>query len=168
MKRFLYATSNPGKQDEVGKYLSHHGINIITPQDLGLSLDPEETGNSLEENATLKCQAFIDAVQDPNVIVMADDTGVEIDALGGEPGIHVRRWKGYRMEDEEIIQYCVERMRGVPKGERGAQFRTVLAIGASHIPVETFDGVLRGEVAEEPIALRMVGFPFESIFYFPQ
>lgn len=166
MKQLLYATNNPGKHEEVRKHLAQHKISIKTPQDYNLDLDPEESGKSLEENAKIKCQAFIEAVNNPNVIVIADDTGVEIDALNGEPGIHVRRWKGYKMRDEEIIEYCIERMRD--KSDRGAQFRTVIALGSRSNPIQTFDGILRGEIVKEPIALKMVGFPFESIFYIPE
>lgn len=167
MQKLLYATNNPGKQAEVSKLLKHHGINVLSPKDLGISIDPDETGNSLEENATIKCRAFADAISNPSIIVMADDTGVEIDALGGEPGIHVRRWKGYRMEDEEIIQYCTERMKDVLDGQRGAQFRTVLAVSSGD-NIQHFEGILEGEIVKEPIKLRMEGFPFESIFYIPE
>lgn len=166
MKQLLYATSNPGKQEEVRKFLAQNNIDLITPQDLGLDIDPDESGNSLEENATIKVKEYRKTVSDPEIIIMADDTGVEIDALGGEPGIHVRRWKGYRMEDEEIIEYCIERMKEVPEGKRGAQFRTVIAL--NYEGTEIFDGVLRGEIVEKPIELRMKGFPFESIFYINQ
>lgn len=163
MKKLLYATSNPGKQKEVAKFLGLHNINIITPQELRIDIDPDESGNSLEENATIKVEAYRKILKDPHIIIMADDTGIEIDALDGEPGIHVRRWKGYRMEDEEIIEYCMQRMRLITKSKRGAQFRTVIAINSSK--TEIFDGILHGEITDKPIKLRMKGFPFESIFY---
>lgn len=167
-RKLLYATSNPGKLGEVGKILAHHNIDILNPEDLSIDLDPEETGNSLEENALIKFDAYIAHLNDTELVIMTDDTGVEIDALGGEPGIHVRRWKGYRMEDEEIINYSLERMMGVVKEKRGAQFRTVIAVGTSRDDVRTFDGILRGEIVEKPIPLRISGFPFESIFMIPQ
>ena len=99
--------------------------------------------------------------------MIADDTGVEIDALGGEPGIKVRRWKGYKMTDEEIIHYCLERMKDVPEGQRGAQFRTVLAIIQNDSPVKYFDGILRGEILTNPLPARREGMPFWPIFYLP-
>lgn len=107
-------------------------------------------------------------MNDKEIIIISDDTGVEIDALDGEPGIHVRRWKGYRMEDEEIINYCLERMNGIPRGERGAQFRTIISVGGIGTDSRIFEGTLRGEIIEKPITLRMEGFPFESIFYIPE
>ena len=129
MMRVLYATTNPGKLFEVGKFLNPFGIELLGPKDLGLSIDVSEEGNTLEENALLKARAYIDeGIEYP---VLADDTGVEIDALGGEPGIHVRRWKDgkTRMSDQEIIDYCIMRMQGIPRGKRTAQFRTVIAVG---------------------------------------
>lgn len=165
--RVLYATTNPGKLFEVGKHLKQFSIELLSPKDVGLDIDVPETGETLEENAMLKAKAYIDAgVMMP---ILADDTGIEIDALGGEPGIHVRRWKDkkMRMTDEEIIYYCLERMHGISKSKRGAQFRTVLVLaGAGNI--ELFDGTLRGVILEKPVPLRVEGFPFESLFYIPE
>ncbi len=167
MRKLLYATANPGKFQEVSAQLAQHGLKIYSPADFNLQLDPAETGATLEENALLKLKAYLKSVPD-EVVVLADDTGVEIKALNGEPGVRVRRWKGYRMEDEEIIQYCLERMKAVPKGKREARFRTVIAIGRGQSNIQIFDGALQGEIVEQPIELRMKGFPFESIFYIPQ
>ena len=165
MERILIATANRGKQHETGEYLAAHGLAMDTPQGLGLELDPKETGHTLEENAVQKAEAY--RVAAPGHIVLADDTGVEIDALDGEPGIHVRRWQdGHtRMEDEEIITYCIERMRGVPKAERGAQFRTVIAVAEPGQAPVTVEGTLRGHIVEQPIPQRFADFPFESLFY---
>ncbi len=167
MKKLLYATSNPGKLQEVTLQLAEYNIKVYSPSDFNLTIDVEESGTSLEENALLKLKAYLKFVPQ-NVVVMADDTGVEIDALNGEPGIRVRRWKGYRMEDEEIIQYCMERMENIPKEKRGAQFRTVIALGQKNNDSYIFDGILRGIIVEKPISLRIKGFPFESIFYIPE
>jgi XTP/dITP diphosphohydrolase len=117
--------------------------------------------------------------------ILADDTGIEIDALGGEPGIHARRWKDgkTRMSDQEVIKYCLVRMKGIPWEKRTAQFRTVIAIGIPiskgqalrtqglalpNEEIELFDGVLRGLILEKPAPLRIEGFPFESLFYIPK
>lgn len=165
--KLLYATTNPGKLAEVSRQLQPHHLQVYSPTDFNLEIEVDETGNSLEENALLKLKAYLNLVP-KDVVVMADDTGVEIDALNSEPGIHVRRWKGYRMEDEEIIQYCLERMKDIPKSRRGAQFRTVIALGSRSHQSQIFDGILRGEIVTQPIPLRMKGFPFESIFYIPK
>ena len=164
----LYATTNPGKLMEVGKYLEPYGITLVSPAQLGLAVEVEESGQTLEDNAILKARAYLDRV--PDRIVMADDTGVEIDALHGEPGIHVRRWKDKTtpLSDQEVIDTCIERMRGIPTAQRGAQFRTVIALGVPGGAIELFDGILRGTIVETPAPLRIAGFPFEALLYIPE
>lgn len=163
----LYATTNPGKLHEVQTVCDHHGIEVSGPGSLGLSLVVQETGQSLQENARLKAEAYLPVVGD-NVIVMTDDTGLEIDALGGEPGITVRRWKGYEMTDDEIIDYALERLKGVPSGQRGAVFHTVLAVGKRGSPLQFFHGRFRGEIMTEPRTERVAGMPFFPLFYIPE
>jgi len=170
-QRLLYATTNPGKVFEVRKILAAHGLGLLAPQDLGLSLDVDETGATLEENATLKARAYFDLARergrDGALVVLADDTGLEIDALGGEPGIHIRRWIGRKMTDQEIYDYTLERLANVPPGERGALFRTVIAIGTPAGSIELLEGRLRGEILVNPGPVQIAGFPFEALFYVP-
>lgn len=171
MRHLLYATSNPGKIMEVRKVLDDLGLDLLAPRDLGLTLDVPEEGRTLEENARAKALAYLDALAAQgrrDIVVLADDTGVEIDALSGEPGIHVRRWAGYPMTDEAIIALCMARLAGVPLDRRGAQFRTVIALGAPGGPIECFNGTLCGVIVEQPAPLRIPGFPFEAIFYVPE
>jgi XTP/dITP diphosphohydrolase len=164
----LYATTNPGKVLEVRKYLQSFGIALLSPAEAGVTMTVEETGQTLEENAAMKATAYLAAV--PHMVVMADDTGVEIDALHGEPGIHVWRWRDRTtpMSDHAIIDYCMERLRGIPRAQRGAQFRTVIALASPGGTVELFDGILRGEIVTTPVPLQITGFPFETMFYIPQ
>lgn len=164
----LYATSNPGKIIEVSKLLEYNGIEVVSPKDLGIDLDVPETGNTLEENATFKAKTFLEV--SGGRVVLSDDTGLEIDSLNGEPGIHVRRWKDgqTKLTDEEVIDYCMEKMDGIPKEKRGAQFRTVLVLAAPDGKIETFDGILRGTILEKPADIRIEGFPFESLFFIPE
>jgi XTP/dITP diphosphohydrolase len=168
IKEVLYATNNPGKVVEVSKLLRHHGIKVVSPKDIGIDLDVSETGNSLEENSSTKAKAF--SLVSDGRIVLSDDTGLEIEALNNEPGIHVRRWKDKetRMTDEEIIQYCLQRMSGISQEQRGAQFRTVLTLALPNGETEMFEGTLRGEILENPAPIRVEGFPFESLFFVPE
>ena len=172
-KTILYATTNPGKIFEVDRLLKAYGIKMVSPKDLGLDIEVEEAGSTLEENSAIKVKAYFKAAE--NYAVMADDTGLEIEALNGEPGIHVRRWRDgkTRMTDQETIDYCLYKMKNVPKGKRGARFRTVIALasGGRSSPdcrIETFDEILEGEILEKPIPLRIEGVPFESLFYIPK
>lgn len=166
-QKLLYATNNPGKKIEVSKLLEPLGIKVYFPNHLDLALDVPETGNTLEENAILKAEAFSKAWNNKQGLVLADDTGLEIDALGGQPGIHVRRWKDgvTRMEDEGIIEYCLKQLEDIPDEQRGAQFRTVLALRLPNSNIEIFDGILRGSILKKPASIRIEGFPFESLFY---
>ncbi len=167
-RTLLYATQNPGKLMEMRALAATMDLEIAAPGDLGVSVDVPEDGATLEENAIQKALAYLSALDGADVVVLGDDTGVEIDALDGEPGIHVRRWNGTRMTDEEIITLCMTRMAGVPAGQRGAQFRTVFAIAAPGDVLHLYDGTLRGVILEEPDPLRIEGFPFESVFYVPE
>lgn len=160
----VYATTNPGKFTEVNRLFAVHGLTLHAPSEYGVSLDVDETGSTLEENAALKAESYRDAIGE-KVIVLGDDTGVEIDALGGEPGIRVRRWKGYKMTDEEIIAYTLERLHGVPAAKRGAQFRTVIAVAKSGQPTRTFSGIHRVNIRVRPLPLREAGFPFRSLIH---
>lgn len=167
MTQIVYATTNPGKFEMVQKVCAHHGVEIKSLADFGVNVDVEESGETLEKNAKIKAEAYLKLLPSDSIVI-ADDTGVEIDALGGEPGIKVRRWKGYKMSDEEIIEYCLERMKDVPVGDRGAQFRTVLAVSVHDSEVKYFDGVLRGEILTVPLAERREGMPFWPIFFIPK
>ncbi len=164
MSNIVYATTNPGKFSEVKKLFAGHGITIHSATTYKLDIDVEETGTTLEENAILKAEAYRDAIQ-ADVIVLGDDTGLEIDALGGEPGIHVRRWKGYKMTDDEIITYALERLKDIPEGKRSAQFRTVIAVAKRGVATRTFSGILPGRIVVTPHAYREEGLPFQSLFF---
>jgi len=165
LKELLYATNNPGKVLEMGKLLNYYGIGVVSPNDLGMDLNVPETGSTLEENARLKVKAYLAKSNDR--LVLADDTGLEIDALNREPGIRVRRWKDgeTRMGDEEIIQHCLKLMVDIPMRSRGAKFKTVLALGLPNSNVEIYKGILRGVILEKDDPLRIEGFPFESLFF---
>lgn len=164
MTNIVYATTNPGKFAEVQKLFAGHQITIHSASQYNIDIDVPETGSTLEENAILKAESYRDAIAD-DVIILGDDTGLEIDALGGEPGIKVRRWKGYKMTDDEIITYAMERLKDVPENQRTAQFRTVIAVAKKGITTKTFSGVLPGRIVTEPHAFREEGLPFQPLFF---
>lgn len=162
----IYATSNPGKLAEARVILAKYNLPLLGLVDYQIKKEIAETGNTLEENAYIKAR-FYQQLLPNNSIVIGDDTGLEIDALNGEPGIKVRRWKGYRMQDEEIIEYCLERMKSIPLGNRRAKFRTVLAVAAPGAQVKYFEGVLHGQILKRPNNERKEGMPFWPLFYLP-
>ena len=163
----LYATTNPGKFAEASRHFEAHGLTISSPEMLGVGRVIEESGSSLEENAILKAEAYLPHLP-ADSIVIGDDTGIEIDALGGEPGIKVRRWLGHHMSDQEIVDYTLKRLKKVTLQKRTAHFRTVLAIAQKGRNTITVDGLLSGLILTAPIGRMREGMPFWQIFYIPE
>jgi inosine/xanthosine triphosphate pyrophosphatase family protein len=118
----LFATRNPFKKELFVPVFQRHGIKCVTLSDAGLSGDVDEVGSTPEENALLKARAF----HGPEwPLVFADDAGLEIDALGGEPGLKARRWNGLfadDVDDEKWMAYLLRRMEGVPLERRRARY----------------------------------------------
>lgn len=158
----LYATTNPGKLREAINNFAEYGYQVVGPQDLGINLDVDETGQSLEENAILKAEAYLPYLDD-NTVVLADDTGMYIDALGGEPGIKVRRWLGYKMTDEEIINHTLTQLKNIPDSARTMEIKLALAIATKHHPTQVFVGSYRTHLLTEPKDFRDPGFPFRPL-----
>ncbi|KND50134.1 MAG: XTP/dITP diphosphohydrolase [Parcubacteria bacterium C7867-008] len=174
----LYATSNPGKILEMRSILEHLGFEVLSPEDLGCETDVQETGTNLGQNAEIKVRAYArallghPALVGKRVFILSDDTGFFIKALGGAPGIFVRRWRDgeTRMGDEEIISYAIAQMITLTGEDRTIQARTVLAMtilnedGTIVEPV-MFEGSLDGHVLEQPDQMRIEGFPFASLMF---
>lgn len=166
--KLLVATSNPAKLAEIRKILSDLPITCVSLSDLGITHVVEETGETFEENAVKKAREYAELSHLPT---LADDGGLEIDALGGAPGVHSHRWVHEDREDtdEELIQYAIEKMKNVPQRERGAQLRLVLAfVTPDREEALTSEGAIRGIIAEKPSSYRRQGFPYRSLLYLPE
>ena len=161
--KFLLATTNEGKIREYRHLLGKAGLEFVTLEDVGITEKPEETGATCEENAILKAKFYFD--KSNGMPTLADDAGLEIDALGGEPGTRTRRWPGYEASDEELVRYTLERMKGIPLEKRTAKFTAVLAVMSKDGGVRTFTGVLEGRIEEKPFYPIVPGYPFRSLFY---
>jgi XTP/dITP diphosphohydrolase len=167
MIRIVFATNNPGKLSEVRTLAKHYNVEILSLSDLGLKIEVPENGKSYEENALLKMQAVIDHINDKELWVAGDDSGIAIDALNGEPGIHTRRWAGYEMSDQEIIDYTIASLADVPGPKRTAHFDSTVAIGRIGVTPKLFTGRVDGYIlkkANKKIPLQ-AGLPFKSLFY---
>ena len=166
MKKLLLATTNPGKVLEYKEILKDLAIEIISLRDLKLeNSQVEEDGKTFEENAIKKSKFFCELTKLPT---LADDGGIEIDALNGEPGVKSRRWPGYEATDEELIKMTLDKLGGLPKEKRGAQLRCSIAISfPGEEKIHLFEGILRGFITEKPIGI-IPGFPFRSLFYLPE
>ena len=122
--KLLLATNNPGKIRELAVLLQDTPFTVTTPQDEGIVLDVEETGATFEDNATLKAVAFARA---SGLCTLADDSGLEVDALGGEPGVLSARYAGPDASDEDRVRYLLSKLEDIEWEKRGARFRSVVA-----------------------------------------
>jgi XTP/dITP diphosphohydrolase len=165
MKRIVFATENPGKLREVREFARRYGYEVLSPSEAGLMpVEVEETGSTYEENARLKVQAYLEQPAAKELIICGDDTGAEIPALNNEPGIHTRRWLGYRMSDDEIIGYTLGRMHDIK--DRRAVFKVTVAYSIYGGEMRIATGQTEGEITEKPLpdAVHEKGVPFRVIF----
>lgn len=166
--RLVIATNNAGKLREFRELLSGCGFELVSPADLGVALDIEETGSTFDENARVKAVA---AARLTGLVALADDSGLEVDHLGGRPGIFSARYAGGDrtsgdMSEEGQCRIVLDELRGVPDERRTARFRCVIAIATPGGDVHTAEGVLDGRIAREPRGEN--GFGYDPIFFVPE
>jgi len=162
-KRLLLATNNPGKAAEYRALLEGCGWELVTPRDLGLHLEVEEAGGDYAENARIKAEAFAKA---SGLLALADDSGIEVDALGGAPGPLSARFGGDDISDEQRVALLLERLAGVPPEKRSARFRCLIAVARPEGEVSLFEGQCEGRIAEEPRGEG--GFGYDPVFLLPE
>jgi XTP/dITP diphosphohydrolase len=162
-KRLLLATNNPGKAAEYRALLQGCGWELVTPLDLGLHLEVEEAGGDYAENAGIKAEAFAKA---SGLVALADDSGIEVEALGGAPGPLSARFGGDDISDAQRVALLLERLKGVAPERRSARFRCLVAVARPEGEVSLFEGQCEGRVAEEPRGER--GFGYDPVFLLPE
>ncbi len=160
--KLLIGTKNPGKAREFSEFLGA-SFECVSLKDFPGAPDVEENGTTFEENAWLKAKAYYEFTKMP---VVTDDGGLEIDILNGEPGVLSRRWPGYEATDQELIALTLEKLKGIPPADRGAQLRIALVF-YDGVRTVTASGVIRGEITEEAGSFE-AGYPFRAIFWVPQ
>jgi len=159
VRRLLLATNNPGKVRELRRLLDGLPFEIVTPGELGISLDVDETGSTYAENASLKAMAFARA---GNCLALADDSGIEVDALEGAPGVYSARYGGAGLDDAGRTAHLLAELNGVPRDRRSARYRAVVAIASPDGAVQLFEGVQEGSIAEAPRGQG--GFGYDPVF----
>ena len=161
--KFVLASQNKHKLVEMQSILSAHGVEVVLESELGLSVDVEENGSTFAENAMIKAKAVMEATGE---MVLADDSGFEVDCLNREPGIYSARYMGeytpYSLKNAELLRRC----QGVPEEERGARFVCVIACAYPDGTVDTATGVIEGRIAQEPKGEN--GFGYDPIFLLPE
>ncbi|MDY6893558.1 MAG: XTP/dITP diphosphatase [Chloroflexota bacterium] len=161
--RLLVATNNRGKLREYKVLLDGLPFELVTLGDVGIEDDVEETGTTMEQNAVQKATAYASL---SGLLTLADDSGLEVDALDGEPGVISRRYAGEDASDRERNEYLLGKLSGVPWEKRGARFRCVIAIVTPDGDVETCEGVCEGVIAFD--CKGKEGFGYDPVFYIPE
>lgn len=166
MDKLLIATTNPGKLDEIRLFLAGLPVTLLGLRDVHVEGQPEETGTTFDENARIKALWYAERSGMPTI---ADDGGLEIDALGGEPGVHSHRWVHQDREDtdRELIDYTLTRMAGVPEGKRTARLRVVIAFALPGRVIATETGSVEGIIPDRASDHLTPGFPYRSLLYIP-
>ena len=167
MKKLLIATTNPGKLKEIKNALIDLPLKLLTLKNLQIIDEVIEDGQTFEENAIKKAWFYS---QKSGLITIADDGGLEIDALNGEPGVKSKRWADGQENptDERLIEYTLDRLKKIPKEKRGAQLRTVVALAFPSGEIFTSEGKIRGMIAEKPAEKWTRGYPYRALLYLPQ
>ena len=163
MHKLLLATTNKGKLREYQDLLAGLPLEIVTLEEAGITVVVEETGATYEENAVAKASGYAKVT---GMLTIADDSGLEVDALGGEPGVRSARYAGAEASDEDRIQLLLSNLDDVPDDRRQARFRCVIAVALPGAPVETAEGACEGFIARSLRGAK--GFGYDPIFHLPE
>ncbi len=155
--KIIAATKNKNKLREFGEILK--GFEIISQEEAGIDIDVEETGTTFEENSRLKAEAIFKATGIPAI---ADDSGLCVDALGGEPGVYSARYGGEGLDDEGRVQLLLKNMKKVPDEKRTARFVCVITM-VSNDGIITARGECEGVINHAPKGEN--GFGYDPVFY---
>jgi XTP/dITP diphosphohydrolase len=158
MHELLIATHNPGKLREFAAIFAGLGLTLRTLDDLGISQDVEETGATFEENARLKAEGYMALSGLPT---LADDSGLEVAALNGAPGVYSARYGGVKGADQ--LQYLLDQLRDVPWHQRVARFVCVIGLARPGQPTQFVQGMLPGVIELAPRGEG--GFGYDPLFY---
>ena len=167
VKKIIFATGNQNKMREIREIMGNLPVEILSMKEAGIKADIREDGTTFEENAAIKAKAVAELLpeQDRDTIVLADDSGLEIDALNGEPGIYSARYMGedtsYHVKNAELIR----RLEGVPEEKRTARFVCAVAAVLPDRTCLTVRGTIEGRIGYEERGSN--GFGYDPIFMLP-
>lgn len=161
--KIIFATGNEGKMREIRMILEDLGTEVLSLKEAGIALEVQEDGETFEENAVIKARAVM---EETKALVLADDSGLEIDYLNGEPGVYSARYMGedtsYRIKNQNLI----ERLEGVPEEKRTARFVCVIAAAFPDGRILTARGTIEGIIGYEERGEG--GFGYDPIFWLPE
>lgn len=161
--RLLVATFNPGKARELRRLLAAAGVATLTPSDLGIRAPFEETADTYEENARGKAEHY---AAEAGMPALADDSGLEVEALAGRPGVLSARYGGPGLDDPGRCRLLLQEMAGVPEERRGARYVAVAALACRpSVPTRLFRASCEGRITTEPRGTN--GFGYDPVFLYP-
>lgn len=160
-EKFVLASHNPGKIREMSEILGKLGVEVVSPKDLGITVDVEETGTTFAENAMLKAKAICEAAGLPAI---ADDSGLCVDALNGGPGVYSARYGGEELDDKGRYMLLLSNMRG--QTTRAAHFACAIACAFPNGDTLTAEGRCDGTIAFAPLGEG--GFGYDPVFFIPE
>lgn len=163
MERIIFATGNEGKMAEIRAILEDLGIPVLSMKEAGITADIVEDGKSFEENADIKARVIMELTGD---VVLADDSGLEIDYLNGEPGIYSARYMGEDTSYEIKNKNLIDRLAGVPDEKRTARFVCAISAALPDGTILRSRGTIEGIIGYE--AKGEHGFGYDPIFYLPE
>lgn len=164
MAQLILATNNKNKLREIREILADTDLTVVSQSEAGIFLDVDETGTTFAENAKLKAEAIFAEMQARGMAgwVLADDSGLSVDALNGEPGVYSHRWAGENATDADRCAKMLDAMKDVPDGQRGAHFACVMCLIAPDGQAHLFEGRVEGEILRE--ARGNNGFGYDPVF----
>lgn len=160
-QKLLVGTHNQGKLDLIKRFLQSTAYHVVSLSELDITFDVEETGVTFEENALLKARHYF---QMSGVPTVADDGGLEVDALQGEPGVYSSRYAGPHKTDAQKVDFLLEKVKDVPEDKRTARFVSVIALALSADDIRLYKGVSYGTLALAPQGTPVVHLPYRQIF----
>ena len=163
MDKIIFATGNEGKMNEVRMILEDLGLPVLSLKDAGITADVEENGTTFEENAQIKAKAIMEMT---GALVLADDSGLEVDALDKEPGIYSARYMGHDTSYHIKNQNIIDRLEGKVGEERSARFVCAIAAAFPDGRVLITRGTMEGRIGYEEKGEN--GFGYDPIFYLPE
>lgn len=161
MRRLVIGTGNAKKLIEMRDLLADLDIEVVSAFDVRDDIEsPEETGTTFEANARIKAESF---AQQCGALCVADDSGLEVDALDGRPGVYSARYAGEGADDAANNAKLLDELKDIPEDERGARFRSVIAVASPDGTLLVTDGQVRGRILEEPRG--EAGFGYDPLFF---
>ena len=160
-KIFVLASNNEHKAVELREKLQRFGIKLLTQKEAGIEIEPNEDGETFRDNAIIKAETIYNICHKPTI---ADDSGLEIDAIGGQPGVHSHRFAGPDATDDDRINRVLEMLKNVPENERTARFKTAICYIDEYGKKHFFDGVCEGSIGYEKRGTN--GFGFDPVFIY--